>query len=42
MKKAEQGWSSDNARVGAFVGDKIYEMTPELLRSLGMEGSKKK
>lgn len=36
------GMVSDNAKVWVFVGDKIFEMTPELLRSLGIEDSKKK
>ena len=36
------GMVNDNAKVWIFVGDKIYEMTPELLRSLGIEESKKK
>jgi len=35
------GMVSDNAKVWVFVADKIYEMTPELLRSLGIEDSKK-
>ena len=33
---------NDNAKVWVFIGDKIYEMTLELLRSLGIEDSKKK
>ena len=36
------GMVNDNAKVWVFVGDKIFEMTPELLRSLGIEDSKKK
>jgi hypothetical protein len=36
------GMVNDNAKVWFFVGDKIYEMTPELLRSLGIEDSKRK
>jgi hypothetical protein len=36
------GMVNDNAKVWIFVGDKIFEMTPELLRSLGIEDSKKK
>jgi hypothetical protein len=36
------GMVNDNAKVWFFVGDKIYEMTPELLRSLGIDDSKKK
>lgn len=36
------GMVNDNAKVWFFVGDKIFEMTPELLRSLGIEDSKKK
>lgn len=36
------GMVNDNAKVWFFVGDKLYEMTPELLRSLGIEGSQKK
>jgi hypothetical protein len=36
------GMVGDNAKVWVFVGDKIYEMTPERLRSLGTEDSKKK
>jgi|GEM_PF-2003991 len=36
------GMVNDNAKVWVFVGDKIFEMTPELLRSLGMEDSKKR
>jgi hypothetical protein len=36
------GMVNDNAKVWVFIGDKIYEMTPELLRSLGIEDSKKK
>jgi len=36
------GMVNDNAKVWVFVGDKIYEMTPELLRSLGIDDSKKK
>jgi hypothetical protein len=36
------GMVYDNAKVWIFVGDKIFEMTPELLRSLGIEDSKKK
>ena len=33
---------NDNARVWVFVGDKIFEMTPDLLRSLGIEDPEKK
>ncbi|MEY2509626.1 MAG: hypothetical protein QOE26_389 [Verrucomicrobiota bacterium] len=36
------GMVTDNAKVWVFVGDKIFEMTPELLRSLRIEDSKKK
>jgi hypothetical protein len=36
------GMVNDNAKVWIFVGDKIFEMTPELLHSLGIEDSKKK
>jgi hypothetical protein len=36
------GMVNDNAKVWVFVGDKIFEMTPALLRSLGIEDSKKK
>jgi hypothetical protein len=36
------GMVNDNAKVWVFVGDEIFEMTPELLRSLGIEDSKKK
>jgi hypothetical protein len=36
------GMVNDNAKVWIFVGDKIFEMTPALLRSLGIEDSKKK
>ena len=36
------GMVNDNAKVWVFVGDKIFEMTPELLRSLGIKDSKKK
>jgi hypothetical protein len=36
------GMVNDNAKVWFFVGDKIFEMTPELLRSLGIEDSKRK
>ena len=36
------GMVNDNAKVWVFIGDEIYEMTPELLRSLGIEDSKKK
>lgn len=36
------GMVNDNAKVWVFVGDKIFEMTPDLLRSLGIEDSKKK
>ena len=36
------GMVNDNAKVWVFIGDKIYEMTPELLRSLGIEDSKRK
>jgi hypothetical protein len=36
------GMVNDNAKVWVFVGDTIFEMTPELLRSLGIEDSKKK
>jgi hypothetical protein len=36
------GMVNDNAKVWVFVGDKIFEMTPELLRSLGIEDTKKK
>jgi hypothetical protein len=36
------GMVNDNAKVWIFVGDKIFEMTPELLRSLGIEDAKKK
>jgi len=36
------GMVNDNAKVWMFVGDKIYETTPELLRSLGIEDTKKK
>jgi hypothetical protein len=36
------GMVNDNAKVWVFVGDKIFEMTPELLRSLGIEDKKKK
>jgi hypothetical protein len=36
------GMVNDNAKVWFFVGDKIFEMTPELLRSLGIDDSKKK
>ena len=32
----------DDGKVWVFVGDKIYEMTPELRRSLGIEDSDKK
>jgi hypothetical protein len=31
-----------SAKVWVFVGDKIYEMTPDLLRSLDIEDSKKR
>lgn len=31
-----------DGKIWVFIGDEIYEMTPELLRSLGMEDSKKK
>lgn len=34
------GMANDNAKVWGFVGDKVFEMTPELLRSLGIEDSK--
>ena len=36
------GMVNDNAKVWVFVGDEIFEMTPELLQSLGIEDSKKK
>jgi hypothetical protein len=36
------GMVNDNAKVWVFVGDKIFEMTPELLRSLGIDNSKRK
>jgi hypothetical protein len=36
------GMVNDNAKVWVFVGDKIFEMTPELLRSLGIEDKKRK
>lgn len=32
----------DDGKVWVFIGDKIYEMTPELRRSLGIDDSKKK
>lgn len=35
------GMVNDNAKVWMFVGDKIFEMTPELLRSLGIDSKKK-
>ena len=31
-----------DGKVWIFIGDKIYEMTPELRRSLGIDDSKKK
>jgi hypothetical protein len=36
------GMVNDNAKVWVLVGDKIFEMTPVLLRSLGIDVSKKK
>jgi hypothetical protein len=36
------GMVNDNIKVWVFVGDKIFEMTPELLRSLGIEDAKRK
>jgi hypothetical protein len=36
------GMVNDNAKVWVFVSGKIYEMTPEVLRSLGIENFKKK
>ncbi len=36
------GTVNDNVKVWVFVGDKIFEMTPELLRSLGIKDPKKK
>lgn len=35
------GMVNDNAKVWIFVGDKIFEMTPELLGSLGIEEKRK-
>jgi hypothetical protein len=31
------GMVNDNAKVWAFVGDKIFEMTPEMMRKMGVQ-----
>lgn len=31
------GMVNDNAKVWTFIGDKIYEMTPELMKSFGVD-----
>jgi hypothetical protein len=36
------GMTNDNAKVWSFIGDKIYEMTPELMKSLEQGPQKKK
>jgi hypothetical protein len=30
------GMVNDNAKVWAFVGEKIFEMTPEMMREMGV------
>jgi hypothetical protein len=36
------GMVNDNAKVWVFNGDQIFEMTPEILRPLGIDDSKRK
>jgi hypothetical protein len=36
------GMVNDNAKVWMFIGDKIYEMTPELMKQLGVNDQEKK
>jgi hypothetical protein len=36
------GMTNNNAKVWMFIGDKIYEMTPELMKQLGVNDQEKK